>query len=301
MKVRLFAIILCVLFLSAGAPQFVSATSYTAAEAQYRTTLLALIDALTKQIAALQAELDQPQQIALSPARTDDHDDAPYRILRTYEIDQDIASVTLRNQDDDAFVNRVLALTPFRYRPYLSDISVFDGSRNESDAYVRGKKYSDGRFTWYFAVSDEFLKDDVSDAIRDQLIVHELGHIISLANALDPGVLHDCHAALASRESCPNPDSMYGQFIEEFWPNTLLDELTTHRTGFEAITVSVYKNWFVSRYASIHPAEDFAETFMVYVLGEGEEYDTPITRQKLQFMNQYATLRELKQEMLTNL
>ncbi|MCA9367763.1 putative zinc-binding metallopeptidase [Candidatus Kaiserbacteria bacterium] len=298
MRSRIVATIILSALLTSGSPQPVSAASRDV-NASYRATLVALIDALQQQIAALQAELTARKKSI--PTKTIQHDDVPYRMLRSYTIETSVSEVAIPNQTDEVFINRVLELTPLRYRPYLSDIEVFDGTARGSDAYVRGKKYSDGRFEWYFAVSDDFLKADVSNKVRDELIVHELGHIVSLSNALDPRVTHVCHEALADKESCPNPDSIYGQFVSAFWSTRMLDALSNHGDGFEVITLPTYSDWFVSRYASLHPAEDFAETFMVYVLGRGEEYDTDMTREKISFMDQFSTLRSVRQEILDSL
>ena len=302
MTTRIIAgLLLCVL-LTGGAPRLASAQS-DAVDSLYRTTLLQLIAALQQQIVALQAELAQRQsaeRAALRPADATPPN-FPYTILSEYDVTPQTTELRTADKSRKAFFNRILELTPVQYRASLAGFVVYDGGRRTSDAYVTGKKYSTGYFEWYFGVSDELLGERFSYAVNDELIVHELGHIVALEAALDPGEVYECHEAVGAGGNCPNPSSMYAQFIDEFWSEELLDELDGGGADFRGVEMRGYETHFVSDYASANPAEDFAETFMMYVLDVAPDYDTSITRKKITWLSQSVDLQQIRREILNSI
>jgi len=302
MTTRIIAgLLLCVL-LAGGAPRLATAQS-SVVDSQYRTTLLQLIAALQQQIVALQAELAKRQTTERAALRPTDATppNFPYTILSEYDVTPQTTELRTADSSRKTFFNRVLELTPVQYRASLVGFVVFDGGRRTSDAYVTGKKYSTGYFEWYFGVSDEFLGEQLSRTIIDELIVHELGHIVSLEEALDPGEVYECHQTISAGGDCPNPRSIYSQFVAEFWPEELLDELDGGGTDFRGVEVRGYETHFVSDYASANPAEDFAETFMMYVLDSAPDYNTSITREKIAWLSESAELQKMRREILSSI
>ena len=94
------------------------------------------------------------------------------------------------------------------------------------------------------------------------------------------------------------------QFTSQFWSDADLDRALAY-TDSSDVSEQVFSYYedhetsFVTDYAATAPEEDFAETFMYFVLGKsavaGEVTD------KLRFFEQDAALNAVRSEILRNL
>lgn len=126
-------------------------------------------------------------------------------------------------------------------------------------------------------------------------LVHEYAHILSL-NAEQVAPLAKSCDTLDLDEGCAEADSYILEFEREFWaeygddapdPTNVDDEIT-------AAFYADHEEDFVSEYAATNVVEDFAESFMLFVLEPlPDDSDTPTAR-KLLFFSGYPELTEIR-------
>jgi len=202
-------------------------------------------------------------------------------------------------QTVDDFFQRMRQLAPDELLTTLSDTTARTINSN-TDAYVRAEVDTNGNFSWQMTLNTNFLADGPSQDMIDELIVHELGHVVAFEDGLDLNDNTSCHPAVKEGRFCPDPDSYYGIFIESFWPDDTLDLLTAGSGSGVIANIPGYEDQFVSDYASVNPHEDFAESFAHYVLYEDDSYSA-VEMQKVQFFDRFTQTRAIKKEILTNL
>lgn len=215
-------------------------------------------------------------------------------------VDSDL----LRLRDDrDAHEDAWLLWRTVAPEPWASTIRelriVTDGTDGDLAAVV-----PEGEAGWVLEL------DPADMADRDELehtLVHELGHVISLAPdqfVEDPGssaglveAAGRCAPSPGLEEGCLAVSAYLAAFITQFWS---LDDLRT-ADGIaasddpETRAMEVFAldpDRFVSEYAATHPVEDFAESWAAYVLYDWEAEDPTLPWvQKAAFFDEYVTLR----------
>ena len=127
-------------------------------------------------------------------------------------------------------------------------------------------------------------------------LVHEYAHVFSYApSEFDPKA--DTCATFEVIEGCVLSDAYLWAFYDAFWAG--YDEHPDWENVDSDIAYEFYlKNEedFVSDYAATNIGEDFAESFMTFVLEDDWSPETP-TGAKLAFFTQYPELVELREQM----
>jgi hypothetical protein len=160
------------------------------------------------------------------------------------------------------------------------------------------------------------LSIDPADAVDpDELtasLVHEFGHLLTLNNEQVPALPADLapfaydQAAIAcstyfSFEGCSHDDAYINVFVARFWADIIdefnalaeLDQFSDRFWDGLDEFERKYGDRFVTEYAMTDPAEDIAESFMVFVL-EDRPGGASIADQKVLFFYEYPELVSLR-------
>ena len=134
---------------------------------------------------------------------------------------------------------------------------------------------------------------DVADSpdVLVPTLVHEYAHLLSLGRGeLDPTVDAAACATIALWEGCLRDTSMLWAFQQRFWsgqvgaPDAENDDWDVVGEYYEG-----REDDFVSDYAAMNVVEDFAESFMVFVMEEAPT-DGSIASAKIAFFTEYPAL-----------
>lgn len=162
--------------------------------------------------------------------------------------------------------------------------------------------------TWVLHVDPAELDDQEE---LEETLVHELAHVLSLRRgqvlttpsaAWGYGSLAEAEEACAPRvgieDGCLDADAYLSRFIARFWDDELLaraDAIArSDRPEDEALALFDEDPLrFATDYAASHPAEDFAESWVTFVLYEYEGVDETWAR-KAAFFEEFPELVEAR-------
>ncbi len=125
-------------------------------------------------------------------------------------------------------------------------------------------------------------------------LIHEYAHVFSFAADDFDRKATSCDT-LDLAEGCAAPDSYLYEFYDEFWTG-YTDAVDVENLDADAAWefYQAYEEDFVSDYAATNVGEDFAESFMTFVIEDS--FDGPtVAAQKLRFFTQYPELVELRE------
>jgi hypothetical protein len=155
-----------------------------------------------------------------------------------------------------------------------------------------------GADTWTLHVDPAELHDEEE---LEETMVHELAHVLSLGGTQlrhDPAhpwgyaTLADARAACGSRggveDGCFTADGYLGDFVARYWDDELLGRADAIAAAEdpEAAATALFDedpDRFATDYAALHPAEDFAESWVTFVLYEYEDIDEEWARKAAWF------------------
>lgn len=272
-------------------------------ENEYRNTLITLIQVLQQQVVSLQAQIDGRPQV--QPARSIDDKTflSSVDVVSTYFVDTAHNMSDIKNQKHQQYFERVFELFPETYSSKIRELIVFDSNKSEVGAFV--ETIPPEHDSWIYAVGE----DELGSAglwYGDELMVHELGHIISYETMIGvPTPAFTVCEPYFNNRGCPKKSSYLSKFVDKFWSDSDLsraDRLTRVSDVFTE-TYSYYQlheSEFVSDYAAQSPEEDFSETFLYFVLGEEFSVNS-VVGQKISFFKQYSELVRLKNEINADL
>jgi hypothetical protein len=206
------------------------------------------------------------------------------------------------------------SLLPPDQLKWISGFEIFKSS-NYSGRVSPGGSYQDDRTHWTLGIELEYAQDPVDVTYT---LVHEYGHMLSLNTDQIPesdfyySWLQDpTHCKqLATPYGCSKSDSYMNQFYQYFWTDLLEEwEKTVDGPGMDtpkeadALVQKFYDKHskrFVDDYAATNIDEDFAETFMYFVLLPKPEEGGSIN-QKIRFFYKFPELVALRQQMIQNI
>lgn len=209
--------------------------------------------------------------------------------------------------EHQALWDRFTDLIPSEYREMVAEFEIFsDGCDGVFGAVG---PLDDDATEWVLSV------DPADAGDPDELaatLIHEFGHLLTLNNEQIPALAADIgpfaydQAAAACRtyftfEGCSIEDSYLNTFVARFWADILdesnalaeLDEFSDEFWDGLDEFESKYGDRFVSEYAMTDPAEDMAETFMVFVLNDRPS-GSSIADEKIDFFYDYPELVSLR-------
>ncbi|QPE05360.1 hypothetical protein IT882_04685 [Microbacterium schleiferi] len=126
-------------------------------------------------------------------------------------------------------------------------------------------------------------------------LIHEYAHILSLSPGQTDPDAWSCDT-LQLDEGCAEPDSALWAFDQEFWAAYRSDAPDAANADAD-LAYEFYldhEDDFVSDYAATNVVEDFAESFMTFVLEPEPDSDTVIARKLLFFWDrpEYVEIRD---------
>jgi hypothetical protein len=144
---------------------------------------------------------------------------------------------------------RVEAVIPPAWRDRIAQFTIMsEGSANIVAIVHRSSQLPDD---WVLSVD---IDDLAAPDLLEGTLIHELGHMLSLGAddfAFTSDSCDDDTYTVAMELGCAQPDSMIARWVDAFW------------NGEDPVFDT---ESYVSRYATTSPHEDFAETFMAWVL-----------------------------------
>ncbi len=183
----------------------------------------------------------------------------------------------------------VRVVTPAFAASSMSQYRVGDDADSDTLAYVH--RADDPEF-WVLAANLAFADDQ--DLLLSTLI-HEYGHILSLGVAdADPDAAA-CNT-LELSEGCLAPGSLLLAFDERFWLPYGPEAPTPDDDDADAAAAfyAAHEEDFVSDYAATNVVEDFAESFMTFVLEDRPESSSAVAEKILFFWDvpEYVDIRD---------
>lgn len=162
-----------------------------------------------------------------------------------------------------------------------------DAPRSDTLAYV----YQDQNPQYWTLAVNLATADDPQLLIAT--LIHEYAHVFSFSADDFDRKASSC-PTLDLFEGCAAPDSYLYAFYDRFWSG-YTDAVDVENLDADAAWQFYLDNEddFVSDYAATNLGEDFAESFMTYVIEDA--FDGPgVAAQKLRFFEQYPELVELR-------
>ena len=144
---------------------------------------------------------------------------------------------------------------------------------------------------------------NMPDFKKQCVYLHEFAHIFSMSENQfkDGGIEYNLFG-----ETFDNfkKDAYMNKFYKQFWNNVDQYWRDNEDKKIEDIDAfySLNKDNFVTHYASTNAYEDFAETFVGFILNKyDDDYFTPQIKQKINFFYQYPNLVVLRTQILKNI
>lgn len=208
-------------------------------------------------------------------------DDEDFGTAVVYAVDVDgILSPEPDRRAAEVWQEFTRVVTPDFAAATVSHYRVGDNADTDTLAYVYR---DDDPELWVFAANLAYADDP--DLLLATL-VHEYAHILSLgADDTDPDT--DACETVALNEGCLVPGAALADFEMRFWrgytdaPSPDNDDADRAWDFYQD-----HEDDFVSDYAATNVAEDFAESFMTFVLEPSREGDT-VVAEKLRFFDAY--------------
>lgn len=277
-------------------PLMSSAQSTTVNESAQRALLLQLIAVLQQQIALLQ-QLQEQLAVQSRPVIVLGESGALSRkvdMVAVYPLSSPDDVASIQNKNHRAYFNRVLELFPDTYEEKLGRVAVYEDSF-DFDAFV--ETLPPKHDYWLYAVNERML-EDVTTEWNTELIVHELAHIVSYDSLSGKTSLanQSCDAYF-ELHGCPPEGSYLSLFVDDFWSSSDLvraEEFAEANDDYKSAYeyYNEHASNYVSDYAAVAPEEDFAESFVYYMLD-----DIPsgrVARQKVDFFGQFSNLTKIR-------
>lgn len=245
---------------------------------------------------------------------TEDMDSVDYEsesekeILR-FTVSNDKLTEVERSKKDshEEFINNDIAqqqlwerfskVIPAENRKMVKEFTIITDGKDGTLGYVQQ----------HFNSADWTLALDYNDATNlnglYSTIVHEYGHLFSL-NTSEFTIDKAC-ATLDYGDGCLKENAYVYHFYQDFWQDSMMKEWKKiedlqydypEQTNF----FLAHSDEFVSEYATSHLIEDFAESWMYFILSEKpESYN--IADDKVLFFYEYPELVQLRNDILINL
>lgn len=291
------AILSCALF---STPSVSQAEGYDV-ESEYRTLLIELIKTLQAQIISLQTELEDRQNINSENKIELIFEKNSIGVTKTYKIN-DVSDVKrIGNSVHRKYFQRMFDLFPSEFDLKIKELAIFSEEDVEFDAFV--ETLPPEHDSWLYGISEEMFEYTDSDA-NTELVIHELAHIVGYEEitGLAKPASQTCNSYF-KQYGCPSKNSYLAQFVSNFWSE---DELSRAKDFARSNNISTLayeyyltsETQYVSDYAVVSPEEDFAETFMFFVLGL--EVRDGVVQDKINFMNSFPELRSIQSDILEN-
>ena len=303
MKYRSYVIVLLLVGSFWYVPAQVQAQTL-AVESTDRAVLLEIIEVLQQEIRLLQKQL-QYQLIwtdsTLLVGKTHTAFEDSHNVLAKYSATNRSDVLEIANLSHRQYFLRVLDVIPVEYSEIIAEFVVFDGDNVMYDAHV--ETIAPLHKMWQYAIHVDMLIRPNS-AANTELIIHELAHLISyeeMVGVPKPATQH-C-AEYFDALGCPAGNSYLNQFVRSFWSAADLERAQRFARNDNSDEVSRYyrlnQAQYVTDYAASSPEEDFAESFVYFILDIPVRGD--VAQDKVAFFAQHPGLLDSKADILQSI
>lgn len=214
--------------------------------------------------------------------------------ISTEKGHQDIVNnATQQNEIWERFAH----LIPLENRKMVTYFKIFTDGKDNTLGYVQQMENPE---QWTLALD---YRDVQNLNGLYATILHEYGHLFSL-NSFEYSHHSSCKTYNPG-EGCLKKDAYLYHFYQQFWQyDTMMKWKKSKNIETDpAVQTNFYTSHpdeFVTEYATSHPTEDFAESFMYFVLAIKPVGDTKADK-KILFFYQYPELVQLRNVILKNL
>lgn len=185
-------------------------------------------------------------------------------------------------------INRIL--TTELVDKHIDTLEIFYNKTSNNFAYVQDIN-RDGK--WKIAINiyhyNKVIKTD-----RQTMIIHELGHILTLNNTQLISIGNNECKEYSTYEGCANSESYLNQFVKKFWTEK---EIALARDS-KKIDYNYAK--YTTPYATLNPEEDMAESFAKFVT-ETKPVNKTTKDGKILFFYQYPEIISIKNKITKNI
>ncbi len=219
---------------------------------------------------------------------------ASYAIVRgDVRPDPGISMAGSQKRLYDTVESYVWKAVPPDCRALISRLALFVSRTNAEDATDGTATLNDDGVSWTLSLdwgeaeSAVIEQDPDGEEVFDEVIAHELGHVLSLK---DDQFTDDQTDTYSDSDGTFAQDAYLNAFYQEFWKNRYPG--WADKGGDQKQAEALYdahKDAFVTTYAATDPTEDFAESFAWFVLKTKPAAATERAR-KLQFFYAYPEL-----------
>lgn len=291
-------IVIGLLFCLSLAPSLVMAESNNGVE--QKAAMQELIEKLLEQIAVLQKQLDAIK--ANKVVSFVDTTASRYETVASYPVSSVSAVDLIADASHRNYFTRVLEVFPKQYEDRIAEFVIFVDGDHQADSYVETIPAKSKK--WVYGVSEGIIGESNS-AVDTELVVHEFSHILSYDQIVGmPQPANSTCPSYFKSSGCPLESSYLRKFSERFWSEEDLERAERFAGGYNPVESAhdYYEDHateFVSDYAALNPEEDFAESFVQYVI-QSEPAEDTIKDRKVLFFYQYPELLSLRNEIRWN-
>ncbi len=224
--------------------------------------------------------------------------------IKTY--DHPVTSEYLSWQEDTAkheeIIEQFKKIVPEKYFDRIGEFTLYIGNTGEGDDTLGQVSYTLGdreTFDFQIAIDNAYVNPFNSELGLNYTIAHEFGHVLTL-NETQASTTEFTESACNNYfyDSCFFSDSYMNVFYQNYWVPILT---AYNQTSSYKVYYANHSDEFVSQYAAIHPTEDIAETFMMYVLNSVNYTNSTMADQKVQSLGAYSDFQEVKTFATTNI
>lgn len=207
-------------------------------------------------------------------------------------------------------------IIPAKYRKNIVQLEIFSDGYGGTLAAVTPTLEDPTEWILYLDIADSHPNGELEKNELVLTLVHEFAHLITLdEEQVPPIVIADddlywenyaeevekCAPNYYPGEGCSKDNSYINVFFETFWGDlyeefTAIEEIEDEEAYYAALDdfYQRYSDQFVTDYAVTNPAEDIAESFMLFVVMEKPEGNT-IAEQKIKFFYKYPDLVDMRE------
>lgn len=211
-------------------------------------------------------------------AWADDSADAGQQVVAAYTTvkgsvrpDPGVSVAASKKKLYDMAESYIWAAIPPDCRPLVSRLELFATQTSAEDAVDGTATPNDDgsrwtlSFDWGEAESAVVERNADDEAVFDEVIAHELGHILSLKS--DQFTDDDSRGTYSDSDGTFRKSAYLNAFYQDFWKDRYPG--WTDKDGDQEQAAALYgahAQAFVTEYAATDPSEDFAESFASFVL-----------------------------------
>ncbi|MDF2667412.1 MAG: NADH:ubiquinone oxidoreductase subunit 4 [Microbacterium sp.] len=218
--------------------------------------------------------------------------DDDFRITEVYDVGADgILSPEPSAEAAAAWAEIERVFTPRVAATRISRLEVGDDSRSDTMAWVSRE---DTPEYWTFAANLAYADDDT----WLPTLVHEYAHVLSLGPE-SADIYADTCDTIWTGQGCLLPETALYAFSDRFW-SAYPDAPTADNVDADVADefYAAHEDDFVDAYAATNVTEDFAESFMTYVLEEQPTGGGTVS-DKLRFFAEYPPYVQIRERLRT--